>query len=114
MARTEEGKFQDKITSWLECKAFVTKFNANGLTKVGVPDILLCSNGRYVALEVKKEQGIISDIQQYNINQIRKCGGLAWCIKPSDWNSFTELFERGDYDEIQKICQKNEKEIKQI
>jgi hypothetical protein len=114
MPRGEEGKFQDKIISWLETRAFVTKFSANGLTKVGIPDILFCRNGKYFGLEVKKEQGIISDMQQYNINSIRKNGGLAWCIKPSNWEKFTELFERGDFNEITNLCKENEKEITKI
>ena len=114
MPRGEEGKFQDKIISWLEKRAFVTKFNANGLTKTGIPDIIFCYKGRYCGLEVKKEAGIISDMQQRNLFEIRKNGGVAWCIKPSNWSQFKLLFERGDFDEITKISKENEKEITKI
>lgn len=115
MSRTEEGKFQDKIISWLnDIGDFVTKFSANGITKTGVPDVLICHKGLYIGLEVKKEKGIISDIQQWNINKIRESGGYAYCIKPSNWEEFKILYQKEDYEQIKELCKHNEKEIKKI
>lgn len=84
----EEKRFQTKLIKFLEAMgAFVTKYNANGLSKTGVPDILYCYKGHYVALEVKKEKGKRSDIQQWNINEIRKAGGQAFIIAPQDFTT---------------------------
>lgn len=78
------------------------------------PDILFCYKGLYIALEVKKENGKISDIQQYNIKEIRESGGHAYCIKPSDWVNFKDLFQKEEWEQIKELCKHNEKEIKKI
>jgi len=112
----EEKTFQTNLIKFLNSiGAFVTKFNANGLSKTGVPDILYCYKGKYIGLEVKKETGKISDIQQWNINEIRKAGGQAFCIKPSD---FTKELKQWLIDEeyflIGVELKHNEKEITKI
>lgn len=112
----EEKTFQKKLIKWLEnIGAFVTKFNANGLSKTGVPDILYCYKGKYIALEVKKEEGKISDIQQWNIGEIRKAGGQAFCIKPSNFNNeLKQWFIDEEYFLIGVELKSNEKEITKI
>lgn len=44
----------------------------------GVPDILTCIKGRFVAIEVKTPTGKLTKIQQYQIDQINKSGGVAF------------------------------------
>ena len=114
MARGEEGRYQDKIIDWLKEQSYITKFNASGLTKNGVPDIIFCYKGHYMGIEVKRQKGVISDMQQQNLFDIRKNGGYGWCLKPSDWEIFKLLFEKGDFDEITEISKENEKEITKI
>ena len=46
--------------------------------KAGVPDIIACLNGRFVGIEVKRPGGIVSPLQQYNIEEIHKSGGVAF------------------------------------
>lgn len=46
--------------------------------KAGVPDIIACLNGRFVGIEVKRPGGVISPLQQYNIDEIHKSGGVAF------------------------------------
>lgn len=46
--------------------------------KAGVPDIIACLNGRFVGIEVKRPGGVISPLQQYNIDEIHKSGGEAF------------------------------------
>jgi Holliday junction resolvase len=46
--------------------------------KAGVPDIIACLNGRFVGIEVKRPGGIVSPLQQYNIDEIHRSGGVAF------------------------------------
>jgi Holliday junction resolvase len=46
--------------------------------KAGVPDIIACINGKFVAIEVKRSDGVVSPLQQYNIEEIHKSGGEAF------------------------------------
>lgn len=61
--------------------AWVVKFHGGGQgpykTKVGVPDLLCCYRGRFLAIEVKQPGKKPSPIQQHEIEQIVAAGGVA-------------------------------------
>ena len=54
----------------------------------GIPDIIGCVNGQYVALEVKRSESEANKqtgrtvLQRHTINKIRKVGGYATFIYP--------------------------------
>lgn len=47
----------------------------------GIPDLLICYNNRTIFVEVKTFKGIVSPIQKYTIEQIRKRGCEAYIIR---------------------------------
>ena len=90
----QEKNFENKIKKFLESKGcyFVKHFGC-AFTKAGVPDLLCCVNGRFLAIEVKAENGKVSDLQTYNIERIKEAGGVAVIVKPSDFESLKRLIE---------------------
>lgn len=44
--------------------------------KRGCPDILACIDGRFVAIEVKTEKGVLSEIQKVQGERIVNAGGI--------------------------------------
>ena len=90
----QEKIFENKIKKFLESKGcyFVKQFGC-AFTKSGVPDLLCCVNGKFVAIEVKAENGKVSDLQTYNIERIKEAGGVAVVAKPSDFNDLKKLIE---------------------
>ena len=47
--------------------------------RAGIPDVIACSPGGYfVAIELKYGSGKPSKLQEYNINEIKKNGGIAF------------------------------------
>ncbi len=46
----------------------------------GVPDIIACINGRFVAFEVKTETGKLTKLQEITIQRIRKAKGQAFKV----------------------------------
>jgi Holliday junction resolvase len=64
------------------------KFFANGYTKKGVPDLLCCINGFFLAIEVKAENGVASELQKLNIEKIEQAGGRSIILKPSMFEEF--------------------------
>lgn len=87
-----EKNFENRIKKFLkEQGCWHVKFFANAFTKSGIPDILACVNGRFVAIEVKAEDGRPSPLQLYNIEAIKKCGGVAVIVKPSQFDELKEL-----------------------
>lgn len=67
------------------------KFFANAYTKSGIPDILCCCNGYFVAVEVKASNGKPSELQKRNIEKIYESGGIGMILYPDQFNKFKEL-----------------------
>lgn len=71
-----ESDIQHKIIKHLESRgAYVVKIIA--ASKAGVPDLLACYKGKFIAIEVKKPKGVVSPLQKVNIETINNIGGIA-------------------------------------
>ncbi len=74
----KEQNFQSKIVKYLESEgAYVVKVvKAN---KNGVPDIVACYKGYFLAIEVKTPttRANTSPLQDYNLKLIASAGGIA-------------------------------------
>ena len=88
----QEKTFENKIKKFLDSQeAWYVKFFANSFTKSGIPDILACVNGYFVAVEVKAQNGKPSELQIYNIRKIREAFGFAIVLYPSGFNEFKQF-----------------------
>lgn len=47
----------------------------------GIPDIICCYCGKFVAFEVKTEKGKTTFLQESVINEIQKCGGKSVVVR---------------------------------
>lgn len=89
-----EKNFEEKIKRYLESKnCWFVKFFANRMTKVGVPDLLACVNGFFVAIEVKASNGRPSELQLYNRRKIRESGGISIILYPEQFEDFKLLID---------------------
>lgn len=52
--------------------------------RLGTPDIIVCYRGRFVALEVKAERGVVSPNQKEILKEIASCGGISRVVKSVD------------------------------
>lgn len=88
-----EKNFENKIKKFLEQQGawFVKYWAGSQFTKSGVPDILACVNGYFVAIEVKAQNGRPSELQLYNIRKINEAGGFAFVLYPSGLDDFKEF-----------------------
>lgn len=79
MANTE-SRIQSAIIKCLEGLGwYVVKISA--ATKAGIPDVLACdTKGKFWAFEVKDVNGVLSKLQEINIEKIRKTGGHAYVV----------------------------------
>ena len=46
----------------------------------GIPDIIVCYKGKFVAFEVKTEKGKLSKLQEMTIAKIQKANGMAFKV----------------------------------
>lgn len=63
-------------------------------SKSGIPDIIACVNGHFVAIEVKGPSGHASELQKRNIKLIKDSKGYACVVYPKDFEKLKkELME---------------------
>ena len=73
-----EKQIENTIKKYLaSIGVWYIKHHANKFTKVGVPDILACWQGKFVAIEVKTPVGVLSELQKYNLKAISDAGGVS-------------------------------------
>lgn len=87
-----EKTFENQIKQELKkMGAYHVKYFGCAFTQAGVPDILSCVNGHFLAIEVKAEKGKPSELQKRNIHMIVKSGGTAVICKPDDFEDLKHI-----------------------
>lgn len=66
--------------------------------RAGIPDIICCINGKFIALELKRENGVASELQKRNVRLINEANGIALILYPKDFDEFKKIC-RGLLDE---------------
>ena len=85
----QEKNFENKIKKFLEEQGcWHVKYFANRMTKSGIPDILACINGYFVAIEVKASNGKPSELQKYHRDKIREANGISIILYPNQFEDF--------------------------
>lgn len=83
MARTGEGKLQEKFIAYLESipRERLWYHKVSDRIKRGILDIVLCVNGRFASIELKnperKSESKSWPLQKRTINRILDSGGAA-------------------------------------
>lgn len=91
---TPEKRFETKVRKFLEERgAYVVKYFGCGFSQAGVPDLLCCYKGRFIALEIKSEKGHPSDLQLFNVRKINEAGGMALVLYPKDFEKFAAMVD---------------------
>ena len=87
MASTPEGRVKD------DCKKYLKSIGAwffmpvsNGMGQVGIPDIICCYRGLFVAIETKApgKRNQTTANQDKVIEAIQKADGFAWVVDNPD------------------------------
>ena len=62
-------------------RCFCWKEHGGMYGTAGIPDIIACVDGRFVAFEVKTETGQLSKLQKVTLGRIREAGGRAYMVR---------------------------------
>lgn len=94
MAQTPEGKVKDAVKKELKARG-VWYFMpaANGFGKVGIPDIICCVDGKFLAIETKApgKRNNTTPNQDARINEIRAAKG--WALVVDDVQQVKEFLD---------------------
>ena len=89
-----EKDFEKKVKQFLKDQhCWVLKTWSNGVQREGVPDLLVCCDGYFVAVELKAEGGSPTELQLWNIEKIREADGIAIVLYPDMFEQFQHMIK---------------------
>jgi Holliday junction resolvase len=92
MALTPEGKVKAKVVKILRDEDAYYFFPAtHGYGRSGVPDIVCCVAGKFLAIECKAGGNKPTALQVREIETIRQAGGVAVVANEANWDEIREL-----------------------
>lgn len=92
MADTPEKKVKNAVRKIMD-KHGIYHFMppGMGLGRSGIPDIIGCKNGKFIAIECKAGKGKVTALQERELNAIATAGGFACLVNET---CLDELEER--------------------
>lgn len=82
-----ETAFKNRIRPVLSGLANTWAVKIQQLSISGTPDFLLCVNGRFVALELKRDaKARVTALQKHALQKIAAAGGLSLVAYPDNWS----------------------------
>ena len=88
-----ESYLRDKVRRYLKDKKGWYRKIHQSLFSAGIPDFIGCCQGKFIAIELKKDKrGKLDKLQQINIKEIREKGGGISFIA-FGWDDFVRKFD---------------------
>lgn len=90
-----EKQLQSKVFKLLKSQPNIWFFKVfgGGFQQSGIPDIICCVNGLFIAIELKSDTGVPTALQQMNIRRINAAGGIGIILYPSGFIEFKKLIK---------------------
>ncbi len=102
-----EKQFESRVKNWLHSQGVYAagtpknkmeavngwffKVWGGGYQKAGIPDLLMCVNGFFIAVELKASQGTASELQKLNTERINAANGIGIILYPNGFEEFQEI-----------------------
>ncbi len=96
-----EKDIVNRIIKYLKTvpQCFAWKQHGGMYSTSGIPDIIACINGRFLAFEVKTEKGMLTKLQEITIQRIKEAKGKAFKVTSlEEVKSILESLEVSPYD----------------
>ena len=92
MAETPEWKVKRAVRLMLD-KLGVYHFMppANGFGRAGIPDIVGCMDGHFIAIECKAGKGQTTALQDRELNAILNAGGTTYIARENNIDELQQL-----------------------
>ena len=89
-----EKKVKDKVVKLLKAHGIYYFFPATfGMGRSGVPDVVCCWRGKFLAVECKAGKNTTTALQDREIAAIRSAGGIALIINENNLDELKALIE---------------------
>jgi Holliday junction resolvase len=95
MAQTPEKKVKTKVVALLKQYGAYYFFPATfGMGRSGVPDVVACLRGSFLAIECKAGKNKPTLLQQHELDAIHNAGGVALVINESNMDELESALQR--------------------
>jgi Holliday junction resolvase len=92
MASTPEVKVKARVRAILDALGiYYFMPPANGYGRQGIPDIICCMAGRFVAIECKAGKGQLTELQKRELDKIMNADGLTFVAREDNLIELKEL-----------------------
>jgi len=94
MSQTPEGRVKADVRKLLvEFDVYHFMPAANGFGRAGIPDIICCFKGRFLAIECKAGKGTTTALQDRELAAIRTAGGMAMVVNETNIQDLKERLQ---------------------
>ena len=94
MAQTPEAKVKAAVRKLLvEFGIYYFSPSANGYGRAGIPDIICCFGGRFIAIECKAGRGVTTALQDRELAAIRTAGGMTMVVNETNIQELREKLQ---------------------
>lgn len=98
MAATPEKKVKDKCVAQLKAMGAVYFYPVTGgYGTSGVSDIIVCYQGRYIAIECKAGKNKLSELQKMFLERVQQAGGVALVINEENVGQLFDVIAKEIY-----------------
>ena len=92
MAETPEWRVKKAVRLMLDkLGAYHFMPPANGFGRAGIPDIIACIDGHFIAIECKAGNGTTTALQDRELNAILNAGGTTYIARESNLDELQQL-----------------------
>ena len=81
-----ETLFKEKVQEFLKSLPYCWTLKTNERSVRGIPDILICLRGQFIALELKVGENVADPLQQFYLDKIKAAGGFSLVVWPATWH----------------------------
>lgn len=92
MASTPESKVKKRVREVLD-KLGIYHFMppANGFGRAGIPDIIGCMDGHFIAIECKAGKGTTTALQERELDRIHNAGGTTYIAREDNIDELQQI-----------------------
>ena len=83
-----ESAFKEKVIRDLKTLSECWFIKTQERGRRGTPDLLICLRGKFVAIELKREDGEVTPLQLHTLSKIADAQGMHAVMTPSMWPDY--------------------------
>ena len=94
MAATPESKVKKRVREMLDTLGIYHFMPpANGFGRAGIPDIIACMDGHFIAIECKAGKGTTTALQDRELDRIHNAGGTTYIARESNIDELQQILK---------------------